>query len=430
LSNPQIQENQLYLQKKFLLIFYLVIIEGSIRKWFANSLGIPILVIRDIIVLTTIYYGLQHKIFNFDKQIEKFVLLWTILVSVWIVFQLIFKDNLIQIYLIGFRNWVLYIWFTLICFRVLNHSSLINLSKHIILTIIPLAILSIIQHLLPVDHFLNSLPKDGYIFQVVPGIVRTTSTFSHVYGYTQYIMFVCPLVYILIINIKTFNISKKISILVIFLFFVAIATSGSRGSILYSIIMLLPLLVTRINLRIQKTNIFLNFIGIVFIGLAIWYFFPMAIEATSQRFAVAGQNEDTTNRMIRTFFGSAETWDNLTLIGNGIGLGSNSARVILGLDGVFTLGEFESDRVINEGGVLGIFFILIKFITVYFLILSYKKLKREQEPYAFLYWSYLLIHIFSSQITGQITSHAFTYLALGIGFAFLKNDQKKKQIKL
>ena len=119
--------------------------------------------------------------------------------------------------------------------------------------------------------------------------------------------------------------------------------------------MLLPLLVTRINLRIQKTNIFLNFIGIVFIGLAIWYFFPMAIEATSQRFAVAGQNEDTTNRMIRTFFGSAETWDNLTLIGNGIGLGSNSARVILGLDGVFTLGEFESDRVINEGGVLGIF---------------------------------------------------------------------------
>ena len=123
MSNPQIQENQLYLQKKFLLIFYLVIIEGSIRKWFANSLGIPILVIRDIIVLTTIYYGLQHKIFNFDKQIEKFVLLWTILVSVWIVFQLIFKDNLIQIYLIGFRNWVLYIWFTLICFRVLNHSS-------------------------------------------------------------------------------------------------------------------------------------------------------------------------------------------------------------------------------------------------------------------------------------------------------------------
>ena len=106
-------------------------------------------------------------------------------------------------------------------------------------------------------------------------------------------------------------------------------------------------------------------------------------------------------------------------------MGSNSARVILGLDGVFTLGEFESDRVINEGGVLGIFFILIKFITVYFLILSYKKLKREQEPYAFLYWSYLLIHIFSSQITGQITSHAFTYLALGIGFAFLKNDQKK-----
>ncbi len=420
-----------FIQNRFLIIFYLVIFEGAIRKWIFHSSGIYILLIKDILILTTIHYAFKNKIFNFNKNFEKFLLLWTFLVLLWIFFQLVFKNNALIFYLVGFRNWVLYMWFSLICYRVFDYKNIYFLSKYIIFSLIILAPLSIIQHFLPVDHFLNSLPKEGYIFQVVPGIVRTTSTFSHVYGYTQYIMFICPLIYVLMFNHKIFNLSKKLSIFVIFLFFIAVATSGSRGTILFTILMLLPFILSRLTIKFVKDEIFFKIIGSVVLILVLYYFFPVALEATSQRFEQAGEQEDMFNRLKSTIFGSKETWENISVLGNGIGLGSNIARSILGNFGYFAFGEFESDRVINEGGILGLLFNFIKIFSFYFVILSFKHLRKEKNQLAFFYWSYLFIHLNTSQITGQVTSHAFTYLALGFGMVLIKDyfNTKEKNYK-
>jgi len=66
-------------------------------------------------------------------------------------------------------------------------------------------------------------------------------------------------------------------------------------------------------------------------------------------------------------------------------------------------------------------FMLIKFISISFLFKSISILKNQKKALPFIYWSYLMIHILTSTLTGQITSHAFTYLALAIGLVLIKD---------
>ena len=412
-----------FIKNRFLLLFFFIILEGAIKKWFIPNSSVYLILIKDLIVLSCISYGFKNYLYKLSSPFEKGVFLWTVLVIVWMLFQLIVNSSSLWIILIGLRNWVLYLWFSLICYRVLNLKDLTFIIKIIILSIIPLAIISVTQHFLPVEHFLNDLPGDGYIFQVIPGIVRTTSTFSFVYGYTQYLMFVCPLIFALIISDLDLNLNKSIYTIIIASFILAVVTSGSRGTIVYSAAMLLPLF---FGLRYTQTSIKKKFFIILIVLITffvITIFFANALEATTQRFELANQSENSYQRLISVIFGSSDTWRNLTIFGKGIGLSSNAAELFLKQgDTEFLLGEFETDRIINEAGLLGIILMLIKFISISFLFKSISILKNQKKALPFIYWSYLTIHILTSTLTGQITSHAFTYLALAIGLVLIKDE--------
>ena len=419
-----------FIKNRFLLLFFFVILEGAIKKWFIPNSGLYLILIKDLIVLSCISYGFRNYLYKLDSQFEKIIFLWTILVIVWMLFQVIIHSSSMWIILIGLRNWALYIWFSLICYRVLNLKDLISIFKIIILTIIPLAIISVTQHFLPVEHILNNLPGEGYIFQIIPGIVRTTGTFSFVYGYTQYLMFLCPLIFSLIISNSDLNLNKSIITIVIISFVLAVVTSGSRGTIVYSVTMLLPLLVGLKQAQASIKKFFLIILIVLISYFVITIFFINALDATTQRFETASQNENSYQRFMNYIFGTSDTWKNLTMFGKGIGLGSNAAELFLGRGNIiFLMGEYEIDRTINEGGILGIIFILMKFISILFLFHSISILKNEKKALPFIYWSYLIIHLFTSSVTGQITSHAFTYLALGIGLVLIKDVINSKYQK-
>ncbi len=216
------QENK-FLKNFFLLIFFYRLLEGGVRKWFLPNFRTEITLIKDIIIIWGILYSFNRGIYKRLDWQKNVIFLWTLLVIFWICVQMVMIENDNRIYLVGFRNWVLYFWFSLMFVNAFNKDILDQISRIILLTIIPMGLLSIAQHFLPVEHVLNAQSGlkevEEYIFQVVFGVVRTTGTFSFVLGHTMYMYFITPFFLYFIDGSHKNVFSKKIKFLIVFCYF-------------------------------------------------------------------------------------------------------------------------------------------------------------------------------------------------------------------
>ena len=141
-----------------------------------------------------------------------------------------------------------------------NKDTLDLISKTILLSIIPIGLLSIVQHFLPITHALNvqsgleAFPGEG-IFTVTSGIPRTTGTFTFVSGFTEYMKFITPFFVYFIDGAYKNNLSKKIKVTLILIFFLTCLTSGSRTTIMFaSIIMFCYFLYVAKKLKRKKNS--------------------------------------------------------------------------------------------------------------------------------------------------------------------------------
>lgn len=417
--------------KLFLFILFIVLFEGAIRKWLIPSAGIPLMFLRDFIVIGAFLLGMNLKYFKFKAFPEVLLLVWTFIVIIWSLLQFVFEIIPFPVIFIGFRSWILYAWFSLLCYRALKPYDVEIILKVLLLSLLPMVVLSVIQFMSPVNAFINKQPGEGLIFVVVKDIVRATGTFTFTIGYTTYLALLAPLVlWMMSKNIRIFK-SNSIQLLIKVLFFVGVMVSGSRGSLLFTAGMfgffIMSYFFTGAYKKISSKSFFL---GSIFIIIAGYYTLPIlerAYNANISRIETASRQEDVQTRIIETFIGSAKTWDNLELFGYGIGAGSNAARSFMpkAEDG-FILGEMEIDRILNEGGLIGIFFSLFKLlISVYALVISFRIMIKEKNTLAFLFWTYLTVQLLTSSMTGQITVHAFVFLSLGIGWALLKSPEHR-----
>ena len=77
--------------------------------------------------------------------------------------------------------------------------------------------------------------------------------------------------------------------------------------------------------------------------------------------------------------------------------------------------------------LVGFLFILIKFIfSITVLFKCYKISINTDDIFPFLYSVYMCLQLLMAQITGQVTTHAFTFLGLGIFFVILKSYENNK----
>ena len=93
---------------------------------------------------------------------------------------------------------------------------------------------------------------------------------------------------------------------------------------------------------------------------------------------------------------------------------------------IIFLSEFDSDRILNEGGYDIIFFIL-KIILIYIVISKCIKLKNiNYIKYIFssLFAIYIIHQLLFGSITGHTISNAFTILGISIFFVINKIDIK------
>jgi hypothetical protein len=423
--------------KFFIAIFLIVLFEGAVRKWIWGSATIPLLGLRDLIVVLAVFWGFLHRYFDARAIGESILIFWTILIFIWTAIQILSGLQPAIVAAIGFRFWVLYLWFALLCAKALNWQDIEYLFKLFSLTLLFMVPLALVQFMSPPSAFINKQAAGdlAYIFTVVKDIVRTTGTFSFTAGYTIYLAFVTPSVLWLMSGGLKDSVKPLLRLLLIGLFFLGVLVSGSRGAIMTTLffvgIWFLALLLANKIPKISLPKMLFGLAGFVVLFFLLFPVIERSYDANTQRFERAAGSEDTAGRVSGMFLGSDYIWQQFSILGQGIGGGSNAAKAFKSNhQGGTLLGESEIDRVINEGGVVGLMLALFKWLIIIPGLLSaWRIFKRHNVFLPLSIWIVLAVNLPTGQVIGQLSVHAFILLLLGLGFSSLSAWNQEKSRK-
>jgi len=421
--------------KFFIAIFLIALFEGAVRKWIWGSATIPLLGLRDLIVVCAVFWGFRYRYFDARATGESILIFWTLLIFVWLAIQMLSGMQPPIVGAIGFRFWVLYLWFALLCAKALNWQDIEYLFKIFALTLLFMVPLALVQFMSPPLSFINKQAggDDQLIFIVIKDIVRTSGTFSFTAGYTTYLAFVTPVVLWLMAGGLKDSVKPLLRLLIIGLFFVGVLISGSRGAIITTLFFtgawFFALLLANKIPKLSPAKMLFGLAGFVVLFFLLFPVMERSYEANTQRFESAAASEDLGGRIIGMYMGSHETWEKFAFFGYGIGAGANASRGFMPeTNNGFLLGENEIDRTLNEGGIVGLLLTFFKWLMIIAGLLSaWRIFKINNEFLPLSIWLVIAVQLPTSSVIGQLTIHAFILLLLGLGFGSLACWQAEKK---
>ena len=169
----------------FIAVMLVVIFEGAIRKWGAESSTLPLILLRDLLAAYTIVRALTRGHFRRQPQLTALMLAWSCCVIAWGLLQLTLGESSFAVLLIGLRFWLLYFWFGLAAAAGMSERDYVASLRVLLGALVLMAPLAVLQHYSPPGSFVNKSldTNEEDIFIVIAGIVRTTGTFSFTSGF-------------------------------------------------------------------------------------------------------------------------------------------------------------------------------------------------------------------------------------------------------
>ncbi len=411
--------------KLFLAIILIVVFEGALRKWVSSDFTTPLVLLRDGLALYGIHWSFKYGRMQASQFETQTILLWTIIVLFWGFIQLIVNQSSLLVFVVGVRFWLLYLWFAYATAISLNKYDFEYISKTILWLLVLMVPLAIVQFYLPPSAFLNQQVDgdESTVFRVTADIVRTTGTFSFTLGYSIFLAFASPFALApLTPNVKLWS-NHWIPKVMLLALATATMVSGSRGAlIMFGLLFTVYILITLIYAKGEKKGgtIFM-LISVVLLVAMVPYVLSRAVDATSERFETAAESEDFSARVLTTFIGEPFLYENIPVVGYGVGAGNNFAGVIATGERTFLLAETEAARTILEGGLVGFAFIGLKLLLISFgLRRSIQIVRLSGNSFPLLLWITLAVGLLTWSIIGQLTVNALGYLLLGLGLASLK----------
>ncbi|WP_420997512.1 hypothetical protein ACKI2N_020200 [Cupriavidus sp. 30B13] len=408
----------------FILVFVIAVFEGAARKWVSDSLTMPLILLRDLLVLYGLFHAARHCGFTTARRSVRLLLLWSAIVCFWGLLQLVAGLNSFGVFLIGVRFWLLYLWFAFAAAEVLEEQDLVAIYKVSLLLLAFMAPLALVQHFLPPEHFLNRQIEGDpdLVFRVSGDVVRTTGTFSFAMGYTLFLAIVSPMALNEVLGARKPGLAGKLRALVAMgCLLVGSLVSGSRAAI-----MLLPIIFSigmLANLRYgngARRRAALSW-GIASLLMALFLVLTVssAVDATMERFSSAADSEDLGARLGSMFFSVGDdATKQQTLLGSGLGLGSNLANYFLQTGLLFVISETETGRVIGEMGLVGYVGLALKFL-IFFIGMrrAMRVARRTGDCFLILMWAIAIFGLTSWAVVGQLTANALSFVFAGITLA-------------
>jgi hypothetical protein len=338
------------------IYLWLLIFEGTLRKWIVPALDTPLLIVRDPLVMW-IYLVAMRQGLSFKNA---FFLPNLFLAIITAVLATMFGQANWMVTLYGLRTDYLQIPLIFLIPQILNRDDIVEMGRFILYMSLPIAVLVIIQFRSPVDSLVNK-----GAFHTHYGTVRPSGPFSFIPGLVAYYAVVASFLFYGYLQARTYKIWLIAA--VTFMLLLSAGCSGSR-SCLVSIAIVTGVAILCVVTR-GKGGAGL-IVAAVVIGLLVPVLSSLTIfqEGSSQllrRFQDAATVEDQTGgfvgRYANTMLVPLSAIDSVPLFGNGLGLGTNGGSGLLRGDREFIGPEDEWGRLIFEcGPVFGLLLILFR----------------------------------------------------------------------
>lgn len=412
------------LKRLIWLYFWLLILEGALRKWFLPQLSTPLLVIRDPVVLLTYIQALRCRRFPTSAPIVAcFALLSAfMLLSIAQIMLGIGGGPLVAIY--GLRTNFLHLPLIFVIPEVFSFEDVLKMGKWFLITSVPMALLMVVQYKSSPGAWVNKATKaDAQQLAFVGEKVRPPGTFSFITGAGHY--------FVLVTAFLLYALGEKRRVYSWWLLggaTLAVAViqpvSGSR-TLVFSCALVFVAALTFGALhpsRAQRILAIAALLCVAVLALSLTSTFREAIDSFMTRWDQANTSDGgvTQGVLIRFFSWFTEPFNHLSeagLVGKGIGMGTNAGSAIMTGALVFLLAESEWTRVVLEAGPFFGFVYLAFRIWLGWLIAAkaWHAAKQQQAlPWLFAWGACLIVVI---EPLSQPTNLGFVVLSAGLCLA-------------
>ena len=350
-----------YIRRLIWLYFWLLLIEGALRKWIFPQLSNPLLVVRDPVLLAIYLLSFRAHVFPRNSWVVAlfamaslsllctFIQLWPYLSP--------FQIAAVSGY--GVHANFFHLPLIFIMARVLTFEDVKKFGWWTLILLVPMTVLMIAQFRAAPDALVNrTAGGEGEMLMSAMGKVRTAGPFSFVIGVVAY--FSLATGYLVWAVLKQGMYKNWLLALAGGSLLIGIAVSGSR-SVVGACAVVVASLVVVIFLRPDVINRF----GKVLIATLVLGFivtrtpvFREGVSVMSTRFnEVAEATEqsiaqDVMSRALSGFEDGLFVLTKAPFFGYGLGIGTNAGAKLLTGRSVFLLMEGEWPRVILESGPL------------------------------------------------------------------------------
>ena len=425
------------------IYFWLLILEGALRKWVLPGLATPLLLVREPVALLALLWGwplLRKR--RWQQWLQPLFAIGPLafLVAISVGHGDIFTA------LYGLRVLVLQLPLIFLYATVFNRADVISFAWVMLWLSIPMTLLLVLQSNQPDSHILNTGAGGlgSASFQGSLGRSRPSATFSFITGVVSFYSMAAASLLLLLYNVRITQAGRLICILAGISLVVALPVSISRSLLAGYIMVVIAAVAALVLARARLWPLFVSLISLtlaIFIATMIPAF-QVTSEAFIARWTDAGSQSgeeraavgDTgvalgqiQGRVLPGFTEPFERLGNAPILGHGIGMGSNVGAQRLGISNL-ELGEGGWDISFGELGiVLGLLFVIWRIaLSVWILRLALQAAALgNQLPLILAGTSFL--PLMSGQLN-QPTGLGFIVLLGGLTLAALNGSYPKSVI--
>jgi hypothetical protein len=371
--NPNSAENQTIrnIRRLIWLYFWLLLIEGALRKWVLPQLSNPLLIIRDPVVLLIYLLAIRARVFPqngwvFSLGVIGFLSVAVSFIALWPYFP---PGRIALVTGFGFRSNFLHLPLIFLMPRVLRPDDVKRIGWWTLLFVGPMALLMVAQFHASPDSLLNRTASgEGEQIVAALGKVRTAGTFSFVVGVVAY--FALATAFLVWAALKRGVYRNWVLFASGGALFIGISVSGSRsvvGScavVVASLLLVLLLRPSAVN-RFGQALLVAVVLGFIVTKTPV---FKEGLNVLTTRFSDVAESEEQSiavgliSRVFEGFAESVRVYPDAPFFGYGLGIGTNGGAKFLTGQNAFLLSEGEWARLILESGpVLGLAFLLWRF---------------------------------------------------------------------
>jgi hypothetical protein len=412
--------------------FWLLLIEGALRKWIMPRYSNPLLLIRDPVMLGIYFYAIKAHVFPRNLWVAS---LWIIAVLSLLASVLLSTFNvlsgyvpvipILEVTLYGIRTNFLHLPLIFVIANVFDEEDVKKFGWWTLLVMIPMGLIMAAQFKASPDSFINRTAGLGEAEQLTAGggKIRPPGTFSFISGPVFYMSVSAAFLIYGALQRTVYKNGLLISSAAALA--LGVFVSGSKSSVASVLLVVFAVFVILI-IRPRAVNRFGWILVIVVIGALIVSRLPIfkeGFQILSDRFTSAAEATETTilrgtiDRVINDFTEGLKNIDKYPLFGYGLGIGTNvGGRILVGRP-AFLLAESEWTRVLGESGpILGLAFLLWR--TLFILNLGRLSLSAllRNKLLAILLFSSGFVLLLNGQL-GQPTTLGFAVILNGLCLA-------------